>query len=193
MVANALGGRTPATVAQPAFSPEECEALDRWVRNGGALLLVADHYPGDVAINILANRFGVAFSKGSVSEKNERHDEPAYDTGYSIMFTRENGLLTDDPILNGRHAAERVNRLLTVWGSSLDGPPGSELLLIPPTATNISMVPGVEPEGLGRAAAVRHRDCRGRVPDADAASGFLGLGAPPARRRLRSGAPHRRW
>ncbi len=162
-IGQASGGNTPETDAQPAFAPEECEALYSWVRSGGSLLLLADHYPADVAVNILANRFGMTFSKGWVSEKNDRHDDPAYNTGSSIMFSRENGLLRDHPIMNGRVAAERVNWLLTVYGSSLDGPSGSELLLIPPTASNVSMARGVEPAGLGRASAVAMTVANGRV------------------------------
>ncbi|MGH8004767.1 MAG: hypothetical protein ACRECJ_08595, partial [Limisphaerales bacterium] len=30
---------------RPAFSPQECDAVENWVREGGGLLLIADHYP----------------------------------------------------------------------------------------------------------------------------------------------------
>ena len=33
---------TPREVGNPAFSASECDAVERWVRNGGALLLIAD-------------------------------------------------------------------------------------------------------------------------------------------------------
>jgi hypothetical protein len=39
-----------------------------------------------------------------------------------LVFSRDNGLLDDDPITNGRSARERVNRVVTFTGQSLSGP-----------------------------------------------------------------------
>jgi hypothetical protein len=55
VIANALGGAT-SRAAKPAFSASECDAVERWVRNGGALLLIADHTPFGSAAHDLALR-----------------------------------------------------------------------------------------------------------------------------------------
>ena len=40
--------------------------VERWVRNGGALLLIADHTPFGSAAHDLALRFGVDMGRGYV-------------------------------------------------------------------------------------------------------------------------------
>jgi hypothetical protein len=47
VIANALGRPWPFLPGsdEPAFSPDECEVVERWVAGGGALLLIADHAP----------------------------------------------------------------------------------------------------------------------------------------------------
>jgi len=44
---------------KPAFTEQECDAVSEVVRNGGALLLIADHAPFGAAAQILAKRFDV--------------------------------------------------------------------------------------------------------------------------------------
>jgi len=49
------------------------------------------------------------------------HHDP--DRGAShVIFSDENGLLWDHPIVRGRSSAERVRRVLTFTGQSLQGP-----------------------------------------------------------------------
>jgi hypothetical protein len=43
----------------PAFEKSEMDALEQWVKNGGALLLVAGHMPWPRAVESLAERFDV--------------------------------------------------------------------------------------------------------------------------------------
>jgi hypothetical protein len=47
VVANALGSHDldAQEASNPAFTESECDAVRGWVRNGGTLLLVADHAP----------------------------------------------------------------------------------------------------------------------------------------------------
>src|SRR6266576_4257133 len=68
IIANALGAEETDDVGadRPAFTEEECEAVREWVKNGGALLLIADHAPFGAATQILAKRFDVEMSKGFV-------------------------------------------------------------------------------------------------------------------------------
>jgi len=111
----------------PAFTREECDAVEHWVRAGGSLLLVADHFPLGSAAEALSLRFGVRMSKGFTS------DSLHYDTSVSdksqLVFSRENGLLGEHPILQGRDSSERIRRIVTFTGQSLAGPAGSSALL----------------------------------------------------------------
>src|SRR5215211_158785 len=47
VIANALGAEEmdDQGADAPAFTEEECEAVQEWVKDGGALLLIADHAP----------------------------------------------------------------------------------------------------------------------------------------------------
>ena len=47
----------------------------------------------------------------------------------TLLFARENRLLGDHPILHGRDASERVNRVQTFAGTSLLGPRGAVQIL----------------------------------------------------------------
>jgi len=127
VIANPLGAPVEAGFAaanKPAFTDAECEAVRDWVNRGGALLLIADHYPVGAAAGNLAKVFGVDMS-------NAYTDDPAnYDPQLGqILFARSNKLLLDHPITRGRNEAERINRIVTFTGQSLTGPKGSVVLL----------------------------------------------------------------
>lgn len=110
---------------RPAFTEEECEAVRNWVRGGGSLLLIADHAPFGGAAEILAKRFGVDMSKGyTYDSKHSEKDAPSL-----LNFSRENKLLLDHPITQGRDTTERISRVLTFTGQSLKGPEGSAAFL----------------------------------------------------------------
>lgn len=110
----------------PAFSGAEIDAVARWVDRGGSLLLVSDHWPYGAAMEGLAGRFGVAMGKGLVQDPEHCHP----DLGDShLIFSRDNALLGEHPILEGRGATERVARLLTFTGQSVSGPEGAGVLM----------------------------------------------------------------
>ncbi len=112
----------------PAFTPEEVAAVERFVRRGGSLLLVADHYPIGSATQGLADAFGVGLSNGfAIDPKFAIPDLPRSQT---ITFFREQGRLGDHPITRGRSSKERVDRVETFCGQSLRGPSGSTRLLL---------------------------------------------------------------
>lgn len=110
----------------PAFTEAETGVVERWVREGGALLLVTDHWPFGTAAESLAARFGVGMGKGLV-EDGARSD-PARGASH-LVFSVENGLLADHAIARGRGDSGRVRRVLTFTGQSVSGPPGSTMLL----------------------------------------------------------------
>ena len=65
VIANAQGaaGGGP-DAANAAFSAAECQAVDAWIREGGSLLFLTDHYPFGAAVQPLAKRLGVGMSQG---------------------------------------------------------------------------------------------------------------------------------
>lgn len=120
VVANA--GATQAQPTPPAFTEAETAAVEAWVRNGGKLLLIADHTPFGAAAQGLAARFGVAMG-----------------TGYAFAMPDDLNLTTnlvyppeafgDHPILRGRDADERVESVTAFTGQSLRGPADAAVLL----------------------------------------------------------------
>src|SRR5262245_31032398 len=131
VVANARGAAEgESAVAQSAFMSSECDVVREWVRSGGSLLLIADHAPFGDAASRLAGRFGVTMGKGYVFDIANSDFSPTI-----LIFSAENGLLGDHPAVRGRSESERVRRVVSFQGQSLQGPAGSiSLLTFSPTA-----------------------------------------------------------
>jgi hypothetical protein len=192
VIANALGAERQNSPGadQPAFTEEECNAVRDWVKAGGALLLIADHAPFGAAAERLAERFGVDMSKGhTIDEANYEQEDgnPSF-----LVFSRENKLLIDHAITEGRNASERINRIVTFTGQSLKGPEGSVTFLklsetakdrlppakdaatvtldrlpngqqLPPGVTIQGRTPGVAVSAAGRAQGIALTFGKGRV------------------------------
>ena len=95
--------------------------LERWVEQGGLLLLITDHAPMGSAAEALGGRFGVDMSKGAtIDESHSAEGRPA-----ALVFSQANKLLGDHAITRGRDPSERISRVQTFTGQSLKGPPGS--------------------------------------------------------------------
>lgn len=110
VIANADGG-----AESPAFTASEIAAVQRFVENGGGLFLIVDHIPFPAAAQPLARAFGVTLIDNFVEDDG------------SGAFTRDNGGLTDDPLLVG------IDRIRSFSGSSLttDDPSARPILRIP--------------------------------------------------------------
>lgn len=106
-----------------AFTNAEIVGLDSWVRNGGSLLLVADHAPYGDANEALAQVLGVQMGKGYAFRLKDGQ------TTSQMNFSAEDGTLGDHPILRGRNASEVVDRVLSFTGQSLSGPADSVVLM----------------------------------------------------------------
>ncbi len=133
VIANALGANEAND--SPAFSEEESDAVRDWVQAGGSLLLITDHAPTGAAAENLAKRFGVEMSKG-MTEDSKNHDTSSGDTS-QLVFTRENGLLLEHPITQGRDTSEKINKVMTFTGQSLKAPEnGTALLKLGESAKN---------------------------------------------------------
>lgn len=117
-----LSWRWTQNAAMPAFTSNECDAAEEWVREGGGLLLIVDHPPYPAAARDLARRFGVDVRNASTIDPTPGNHAQ---TPSTLVFTRSNGLLGDHAIARGRNPAERINAITTFTGSSLAGPRGS--------------------------------------------------------------------
>jgi hypothetical protein len=162
IIANAAGAPQgdAAKTASPAFSAAECQAVDVWVKEGGALLFITDHYPYGAAAQPLAKRFGVGMSQGqTVDPQNSVPRVPA-----RLIFARENGLLGDHPIIWGRGPSEQINRVITYSGQSLMGPRGSiPFLMLADTAIDRSMEDNSWATAAGRCQGLAFVHGKGRV------------------------------
>jgi hypothetical protein len=146
----------------PAFDTAEVRVVEGWVRNGGSLLLVADHLPFGGAAADLAAAFGVLLSNGFAQDA----------TGQmNFMLRRGDGLLRAHPVTDGRGPGERVDSVMVFTGEAfrtavpvdtlLLASPGS-VLLLPEVAGQFSpLTPTIPADGMLVGAALTHG--RGRV------------------------------
>ncbi|HEX6041852.1 DUF4350 domain-containing protein [Longimicrobium sp.] len=168
VIANALharnGGGDWILPTPSAFTPDEIAAVEAWVREGGSLLLIADHMPFPGAADGLSAAFGVAMGNGFAYDSTENESR--------FRFTRGSGLLADHPITNGRDASERVDSIDSFTGQAFrlmraDAQPLMTLapgtvLLMPEVAWQFSpLTPRMRAGGLLQGAVMRHG--RGRV------------------------------
>lgn len=165
VIANALGAEDvdEEGAERPAFTDEESDLVREWIRDGGALLLIADDGPFSSATEVLAKRLEIEMGKGATSDP-ANSDKASKNAGY-LVYTRDNHLLLDHSITRGRNDSERVNRVMTFVGQSLKGPEGSEQFLkLGETATD--RLPGDPPRdspATGRAQALAFKFGKGRV------------------------------
>jgi hypothetical protein len=124
IVVNALGEDVDETEAdQPAFTDEECVAIKEWVKDGGALLFIADAGVFARSAAGLAKTFGIEMS-GTVALDAKK--------SAAIVYSRENKLLSDHSIMQGRDAEEKIQRVIVFEGQTLKGPSDSVVLFKSP-------------------------------------------------------------
>lgn len=138
VIANALSvqnsGGNWSLPTPSAFSDEEISALVRWVKEGTALFLIADHMPFPGCNEKLAVAFGVRWNNGFVMDEKSQ-------TG-AITFKRSAGALVNHPITNGRNKNERIDSVTTFTGSAFQGTDAMQPLLVL-GSTYISKMPQV--------------------------------------------------
>ncbi|MCK0178693.1 hypothetical protein MWU50_05255 [Flavobacteriaceae bacterium S0862] len=91
-----------------AFNDLEIRELLQWIKDGGSLLLVADHMPFPGAIKKLSSNLGVEWFNGFVLD--------SVNWGMST-FSKRDGTLAKHPLVNGRNKNEKVNWIATYYGS----------------------------------------------------------------------------
>jgi hypothetical protein len=165
VISNALGAQRMAApeASDPAFTDQECDAVREWVKDGGALLLIADHSPMGAANQILGQRFGVDMSKMFTVDE-ENYEKESENPGF-IVYTRESGRLADHAVTRGRNDSERVNKIIAFTGQSLKGPADSVAFMkLADTAQDRMPGPDSKPvSAAGRAQGLARKLGKGRV------------------------------
>lgn len=188
VIANALHARNEQDWLLPtpsAFTAAEIAAVEAWVREGGSLLLIADHMPFPGAVDSLAAAFGVLMGNGF-----------AYDSALdesTMRFARDDGSLADHVVTRGRGADERIDSVFAFTGQAFrvtarEAEPlmtlgGGMVLLMPEVAWQFSpLTPRIRADGMLQGVVVRHG--RGRVAVFGEASMFSAQRAGPQRRPM---------
>lgn len=109
-----------------AFTDAEVAAVEAWVREGGSLLLIADHMPLAAHAEALAAAFGLRFQNGF-----------ALTVGAGLgraTFRRSDRSLQPSTIADGRAPDERVDSVTTFTGQAfrVDPDANAEALLVFP-------------------------------------------------------------
>lgn len=115
-----------ATVPDPlvsAFSQQEIDAVNEWVAEGGALLLLAEHMPIGGAVAQLAQSFGFTMLNGFVEDP---------DTWDPIVFRRSDGTLVDHPITRGWGRDTGVEFVATFHGTAFRADGAEPLMILGP-------------------------------------------------------------
>lgn len=186
VIANALHQQSEADWAPlpnlSAFTDTEVAAVEEWVREGGSLLLIADHMPLAGHAESLAAAFGIRFQNGFALDAAEQG---------RATFRRSDGSLPSSSVANGRSWAERVDSVTAFTGQAfrLDPHVAAEPLLVLPEGWTLFLpevawefsesTPRVPAAHLLQGAVVRHG--RGRVAAFGEAAMFSAQLAGPRR------------
>ena len=123
VISNALNEVTLGNWVVPnpsAFTTKEIKTVEKWVKKGGSLFLIADHMPMAGAARDLAAAFGFGFTNGFVLDSTTRG--PAF-------FNIEEGSLAENVITNGRNPNEKVTQVATFTGQGFRLPDDAEPIL----------------------------------------------------------------
>jgi len=169
VISNALSAEKEFEWSLPtpsAFADQEVDAVEEWVRNGGRLMLIADHMPFPGAAAELALAFGVVFHDGFAYRPESWDNQES-----QLVFSKEDALLSDRAVTRPEGGGE-VPFVVTFTGQGFRILPGVEaspllkladdsFLLLPQKAYDFdesaSRIPGV---GLLQGALVEHGDGR---------------------------------
>jgi len=104
---------------RPAFETTEITAVETWVKGGGSLMLMADHYPFPKAAENLGFRFGFIFSNGYCFRANSPlligQADPLNNM---IEFKTDDNTLANSSIVTGRDESETVSKVVTFTGQA---------------------------------------------------------------------------
>jgi len=114
------------------FTEEEIQAVQNWVRQGGSLLLLADHMPLAGVAAKLASAFGVEFYDGFAVAGFT--DAAGRDAAFGIptIFSVEAQTLLPHPIRQGRSEQESVTSIRSFTGQAFQVPESAQSLMVLP-------------------------------------------------------------
>jgi hypothetical protein len=197
VVSNAMHAQSEADWAPlpnySAFTDQEIAAVESWVRDGGSLLLIADHMPLAGHAEALAAAFGARFQNGFALDGARNG---------TITFQRANGTLPPSVVADGRNGSERVQLVTTFTGQAFRVDPGIDAdpllivpegfeLFLPAVAYDFSdSTPRISAAHLLQGALVRHGS--GKVALFGEAAMFSAQLAGPNRQPMGMNAPNAR-
>jgi hypothetical protein len=115
VIANALHSSNTQRWSLPtpsAFTDDEIDAINTWVKSGGSLFLIADHMPCPGAAEKLAASFGIKFYNGFAMSKGNNGKD---------IFKVGSGL-AESSLTKGRNNEERVTSVQTFTGQAFQVP-----------------------------------------------------------------------
>jgi len=115
-----------------AFTNAEIAAVQTWVSDGGALLLIADHMPLAGVATSLASAFGVEFNNGFAVAGFDGEENRDAALGKPTIFSIETMTLIQSPITDGRTANESVTSIRSFTGQAFQAPESAQPLLVLP-------------------------------------------------------------
>ncbi|HWA33496.1 MAG TPA: DUF4350 domain-containing protein [Cyclobacteriaceae bacterium] len=121
VIANALDASNTAEWVLPnpsAFTDAEIANMNEWVKNGGALFLIADHMPFPGAAEKLAASFGFKFYNGFATKN-----------GGTDIFKPGHGLM-QNIITTGRNQQESIRTLQTFTGQAFEIPSDAKPIVV---------------------------------------------------------------
>lgn len=116
VIANAIHANDVEDWTLPNYSAlnrGEIEALNRWIKKGGSLMLIADHFPFPNAIEALASSFGFYFTDGYVRNKQNPKQ----------IYSLKKGNLKNHALLRGKNKSNNISEIRLFTGSAFLSPP----------------------------------------------------------------------
>jgi hypothetical protein len=137
IIATAMGKEDPGD--KSPFTQAEVDLLEQWVKDGGSLLLITEHFPFGLAMLPVLGKFGVQVHNGYTEDTLLNNKEVAD----ALLFTKSKGNLNQaHPIL------DKVERLNTFTGSSIKGDSTwTQLLIFSPNAQNFNVKVSTKKDG----------------------------------------------
>lgn len=148
IVATAMGKEDPGD--RSPFTQKEVDATEQWVKEGGSLLLITEHFPFGLAMKPMLEKFGVLVHNG-YTEDTLLNNKEVRD---ALLFTKIKGNLNKmHPIL------DKVERLNTFTGSSVKGDSTwTPLLIFTASAQNYNVKVDVKKDGGDITTSVEYAD-----------------------------------
>ncbi|MBU0755246.1 MAG: DUF4350 domain-containing protein, partial [Planctomycetes bacterium] len=111
----------------PPYSDAEVKIVHAWVRKGGSLFLITDHFPDPPAIEKLAAAFGVTLNNGYVMNGYPDAKEKP------LLFERAKETLGEHAVTNGIKEGEKIETVATFCGTAFKaGPDFTPILIFEP-------------------------------------------------------------